>query len=69
MNDDELNQMLSRDEEASTFRDLDIVKEHFAFGHWWAAGHRGKPPQQLMQLGEQPKCYQIDEPLEVEGCG
>jgi len=33
MNDNEFNQMLSRDEEASAFRDLGIVKEHFAFGY------------------------------------
>jgi hypothetical protein len=31
MNDGELNQMLSRDEEANVLRDFDIVKEHFAF--------------------------------------
>ena len=67
MNDDELNEMLSRDEEeASVFRDLDIARERTALENWRAAGNRGKPPQQLMQLEELPECYQTDEPFEVE---
>jgi hypothetical protein len=67
MNDDELNEMLSRnDDEANVFRDLDIARERTALEHWRAAGNRGKPPQQLMQLEELPECYQTDEPFDVE---
>ena len=67
MNDDELNQMLSRDDgEANTFRDLDITRERTALENWRANGNRGKPPQQLMQLDELPECYRTDEPFEVE---
>src|ERR1700736_4828761 len=67
MNDDELNEMLARnDDEGSVFRDIDIARERTALEHWRAAGNRGKPPQQLMQLEELPECYQTDEPFEVE---
>jgi hypothetical protein len=67
MNDDELNEMLARnDDEVNIFRDLDIARERTALENWRAAGNRGKPPQQLMQLEELPECYQTDEPFEVD---
>lgn len=67
MNDEELNEMLSRnDQEVEIFRDLDIQRDRIALENWRAAGNRGKPPQQLMQLEELPECYQTDEPFEVE---
>ncbi|KAH7926188.1 hypothetical protein BV22DRAFT_1033109 [Leucogyrophana mollusca] len=67
MNDDELNEMLARnDEEANIFRDMDIKRERDALEAWRAAGKRGKPPQGLMQLDELPECYQTDEPFEVQ---
>lgn len=65
MNDDELNEMLSRnDEEAVLFRAMDVAREREAAEHWRAAGNRGRPPAQLMQLEELPECYQTDEPFE-----
>lgn len=67
MNDDELNEMLARnDEEVEIFRDQDIQRERSALEAWRAAGNRGKPPQGLMQVEELPECYQTDEPFEVE---
>jgi ATP-dependent helicase STH1/SNF2 len=67
MNDEELNMMLARnDGEIVTFRDMDIKRERDALEAWRAAGNRGKPPQQLMQLEELPECYQNDEPFEVK---
>ena len=67
MNDDELNEMLARnDEEAEIFRNLDIQRERSALESWRAAGNRGKPPLGLMQIDELPECYQTDEPFEVE---
>lgn len=67
MNDDELNEMLARsEEEAEVFRAMDMAREREAFENWRAAGNRGKPPAQLMQLEELPECYQIDEPFEVK---
>src|SRR5882762_8999854 len=67
MNDDELNETLARNEdEGFVFRDIDIARERTALANWRAAGNRGKPPQQLMQLEELAECYQTDEPFEVE---
>jgi len=67
MNDDELNEMLSRnDDEAVIFRAMDVAREREAVEHWRAAGHRGRPPAQLMQLEELPECYQTDEPFEAK---
>ncbi|KAF8546993.1 hypothetical protein OG21DRAFT_1490621 [Imleria badia] len=77
MNDDELNEMLARnDEEGVIFRAMDLAREREALDNWRAAGNRGRPPAQLMQLEELPECYQTDEPFEpkemdevVEGRG
>lgn len=67
MNDDELNEMLSRsDEEVNVFRDYDIARERSQLEAWRAAGNRGKPPAPLMQFDELPQCYQVDEPFEIE---
>lgn len=67
MNDDELNEMVARnDEEVEIFRAMDIKRERDAQIAWHAAGNRGKPPQQLMQLEELPECYQTDEPFEAK---
>jgi hypothetical protein len=67
MNDNELNEMLSRnDDEANVFRNLDIAREQTALEHWRATGNWGKPPQQLMQLEELPECCQTDEPFDIE---
>ncbi|KZP30433.1 hypothetical protein FIBSPDRAFT_777644, partial [Athelia psychrophila] len=67
MNDDELNEMLARDEnEAEVFRDFDVARDRQQLEAWRAAGNRGKPPTGLMQFDELPKCYQVDEPFKVE---
>ena len=67
MNDEELNELIARHEsENSIFRDMDIKRERMAAENWRNAGHRGKPPQPLMQLDELPECYQTDEPFEVK---
>jgi ATP-dependent helicase STH1/SNF2 len=65
MNDDELNEMLARnDEEVEIFRSMDLQRERDALDAWRAVGNRGKPPLPLMQLEELPECYQTDEPFE-----
>ncbi|KAG1825464.1 SNF2 family N-terminal domain-containing protein [Suillus subaureus] len=65
MNDDELNEMLARnDEEVEIFRLMDLQRERDALDAWRAVGNRGKPPLPLMQLEELPECYQTDEPFE-----
>lgn len=67
MNDDELNEMIARsDEEADIFRAMDLAREREALENWRIAGHRGKPPPQLMQLDELPECYQTDAPFEAK---
>lgn len=67
MNDDELNEMLARnDDEVVAFRAMDLAREREALENWRAAGHRGKPPLPLMQHEELPECYQSDEPFEVK---
>lgn len=67
MNDDELNEMLARnDDEAEIFRAMDLAREREAMDNWRAAGNRGRPPAQLMQLEELPECYQTDEPFEAK---
>ncbi|KAG1764096.1 SNF2 family N-terminal domain-containing protein [Suillus placidus] len=65
MNDDELNEMLARnDEEVVIFRNMDLQRERDGLDAWRAVGNRGKPPLPLMQLEELPECYQTDEPFE-----
>ncbi|KAG2345382.1 hypothetical protein BDR05DRAFT_930827 [Suillus weaverae] len=65
MNDDELNEMVARnDEEVEIFRKMDLQRERDALDAWRAVGNRGKPPLPLMQLEELPECYQTDEPFE-----
>jgi hypothetical protein len=67
LNDDELNIVISRsDEEIGLYRDMDVQRERDTLEAWRAAGHRGRPPQNLMQLDELPECYQNDEPFEVK---
>lgn len=67
MNDDELNEMLTRnDDEAGIFRAMDLARERETLENWRATGHRGRPPAPLMQLDELPECYQTDEPFEVK---
>ncbi|EGN94088.1 hypothetical protein SERLA73DRAFT_126110 [Serpula lacrymans var. lacrymans S7.3] len=67
MNDDELNEMLARnDQEVIIFREMDLKRERDALEAWRAAGNRGRPPAGLIQLEELPDCYQNDEPFEVK---
>ena len=67
MNDEEINLMISRnDEEIAIFRDMDLQRERDAQEAWRVAGNRGKPPPPLMQLEELPECYQTDEPFEAK---
>ncbi|KAJ7071584.1 SNF2-family ATP dependent chromatin remodeling factor snf21 [Mycena amicta] len=66
MNDDELNLILARsEEEQELFREMDLKRERDQQEAWRAGGHRGKPPQPLMQFEELPEFYQKDEPFEV----
>jgi ATP-dependent helicase STH1/SNF2 len=67
MNDDELNALISRnDDEAAIFAKMDISRERDALENWRSQGKRGKPPPALMQLDELPECYRTDEPFEVK---
>jgi ATP-dependent helicase STH1/SNF2 len=67
MNDEELNELIARHEsENAIFREMDMQRERNAAEQWRNSGHRGKPPQPLMQLDELPECYQTDEPFEVK---
>ena len=77
MNDEEINEIIARnEEEVQIFRELDIKRERDALEQWRAAGNRGKPPPPLIQLEELPECYRTDEPFananeldEIEGRG
>ncbi|KAI0735883.1 SNF2 family N-terminal domain-containing protein [Earliella scabrosa] len=77
MNDDEINEIISRSEEESViFHEIDMQREREALENWRRAGNRGKPPPPLMQLEELPECYRTDEPFgneneldELEGRG
>ena len=77
MNDDEINEIISRSEEETTiFHEIDVQRERTALENWRRAGNRGKPPPPLMQLEELPECYRTDEPFaepdaldEMEGRG
>lgn len=65
MNDEEINEIISRsDEETVFFRELDIRRDRELEAAWKAKGGRGKAPPPLMQLEELPECYRIDEPFE-----
>ncbi|OBZ79208.1 Chromatin structure-remodeling complex subunit snf21 [Grifola frondosa] len=65
MNDDEINEIISRsDEESALFREVDIQRERDALEAWRKANNRGKPPPPLMQLEELPEFYRTDEPFE-----
>ena len=64
MNDDEINEIISRSEEESViFHEIDMQREREALENWRRAGNRGKPPPPLMQLEELPECYRTDEPF------
>lgn len=66
MNDDELNELLARDDqEVSRFRELDAERERTTLENWRAAGNRGKPPPGLMCLEELPECYRNDDHFEI----
>ena len=77
MNDEEINEIIARnEEEVQIYREFDIKRERDAQEAWRNAGNRGKPPPPLMQLEELPECYRIDEPFankddldEIEGRG
>ncbi|PIL29895.1 hypothetical protein GSI_07805 [Ganoderma sinense ZZ0214-1] len=77
MNDDEINEIISRSEEETViFHEIDVQRERTALENWRRAGNRGKPPPPLMQLEELPECYRLDEPFaepdtvdEMEGRG
>ena len=67
MNDDELNEHISRTaEETVIFRQIDLKREKDTLDNWRNMGNRGKPPLPLMQLEELPDCYKNDEPFEVK---
>ena len=67
MNDDELNEHISRTaEETVIFRQIDLKREKDTFDNWRNMGNRGRPPLPLMQLEELPDCYKNDEPFEVK---
>ncbi|KAJ3505909.1 hypothetical protein NMY22_g17418 [Coprinellus aureogranulatus] len=67
MNDDELNEFLTRSEEESCIpREIDFKREREALERWRALGNKGKPPPQLMQLEELPNCYKTDEPFTAQ---
>ncbi|KAI0770991.1 SNF2 family N-terminal domain-containing protein [Trametes elegans] len=67
MNDDEINEIISRSEEESRiFHEIDIQRDREALEAWRRAGNRGKPPPPLMQLEELPECYRTDEPFTVD---
>lgn len=67
MNDDELNELIARnDDEARIFNEIDVKRERDALESWRAAGNRGKPPPPLIQLEELPECYQTDEPFDAK---
>ncbi|KAI0063151.1 hypothetical protein BV25DRAFT_1824711 [Artomyces pyxidatus] len=67
MNDDEINEIISRsDEESRLFAEMDIQRDRDAAARWKAAGNRGKPPPGLIGLDELPDCYRTDEPFEVK---
>jgi len=66
MNDDELNEHISRTaEETVIFRQIDLKREKDTLDNWRSMGNRGKPPLPLMQLEELPDCYRTDEPFGV----
>ncbi|KAF6765924.1 SNF2-family ATP dependent chromatin remodeling factor snf21 [Ephemerocybe angulata] len=67
MNDDELNELLSRSEdEQRIFKEMDIKREREALENWRALGKKGKPITGLLQLEELPDCYKTDEPFIVQ---
>jgi len=45
---------------------MDLKRERATTEQWRNSGHRGKPPQPLMQLDELPECYQTDQPFKVK---
>lgn len=67
MNDEELNEIIARDEgELEIFRQMDMNREREVLEKWRMTGHRGRPLPSLIQLEELPECYQTDEPFEVK---
>lgn len=72
MDDDEINELLARDDkEIDVFKDMDVKRMRDAKHNWQLAGRHGPPPQPLMQLEELPECYRNDDffdvaPLEEE---
>ena len=77
MNDEEINEIIARnEEEVQIYREFDIKRERDALEQWKAQGNRGKPPPPLMQLEELPEYYRLEEPFldkneidEIEGRG
>jgi ATP-dependent helicase STH1/SNF2 len=65
MNDEEINEMISRSEEETIkYNEMDAQRDREAAEQWKAAGNRGKPPPYLIQLEELPQCYRTDEAFE-----
>jgi NADH:ubiquinone oxidoreductase subunit len=67
MNDDEINEMISRSEEETIlYHEMDVQREREAAENWKAQGNRGKPPMPLIQLEELPDCYRSDAQFEIK---
>ena len=66
MDDDEINELLARDEgEVEIFRDMDIRRIRDQKNAWQLSGRHGPPPQPLIQLEELPECYRNDDFFEA----
>ncbi|KAA1468433.1 hypothetical protein DENSPDRAFT_833719 [Dentipellis sp. KUC8613] len=67
MNDEEINEIIARSEdERQVFTNMDLQRERDMAASWKAAGNRGKPPPNLIQLEELPECYRVDEYFDVK---
>ena len=66
MNDDEINEILARDDqEVEIFKDKDIKCIRDQKNAWQLAGRHGPPPQPLVQLEELPEYYRNDDDFEA----
>ena len=66
MNNDEINEILARDDsEIDVFKDMDIKHIRDQKDAWQLSGRHGPPPQPLMQLEESPECYRNDDYFEA----
>lgn len=62
LNDEELNQVISRsEEEIEIFRQMDVEREAKEEAEWKASGGRGPKPSRLIAESELPDLYQQDD--------